>query len=134
MRLSKLNDHPRLWLWMTLFWMAVIFFLSSPYFSSNRTNNYPFPFNVRILAHIFVYFCLGFLSSGAVDLNFNWRKKATAALAFCVFYALTDEFHQHFVPGRHGRINEVLIDTMGSFLGIFFYYHVYLRLAARRKR
>ncbi len=34
-----------------------------------------------------------------------------------VFYALTDEIHQLFVPGRYGSIIDVLIDSMGALFG-----------------
>ncbi len=35
------------------------------------------------------------------------------AWVLSVLYAATDEFHQAFVPGRHGRITDVLIDAAG---------------------
>ena len=31
-----------------------------------------------------------------------------------IFYALTDEYHQHFVPGRNGTIVDVGIDGVGA--------------------
>lgn len=37
---------------------------------------------------------------------------------FCIIYALSDEIHQLFVFGRSGELKDVLIDTIGSFLGI----------------
>ena len=33
-------------------------------------------------------------------------------------YAMTDELHQHFVPGRSGEIKDVLLDTSGVITGI----------------
>ncbi len=35
-----------------------------------------------------------------------------------VMYALTDELHQTFVPGRHGSLLDVLIDGTGAGLGL----------------
>ena len=32
-------------------------------------------------------------------------------------YAVTDEIHQHFVPGRSGEITDVLIDSIGCLIG-----------------
>jgi VanZ family protein len=40
------------------------------------------------------------------------------AVAIAVAYAATDEFHQHFVEGRHGTPVDVLIDTIGITLAI----------------
>lgn len=33
-------------------------------------------------------------------------------------YAASDEFHQLFVPGRSGRLTDVLIDSAGLLAGI----------------
>lgn len=42
--------------------------------------------------------------------------------ALCLFYsflyALTDELHQRFVPGRSGELRDVFIDTSGAFTGL----------------
>ena len=35
-----------------------------------------------------------------------------------MIYAISDEIHQLFVPGRAGQVRDVLIDSAGSFLGI----------------
>jgi VanZ family protein len=32
-----------------------------------------------------------------------------------VLYAISDEYHQHFVHGRHGTPIDVLIDSIGIF-------------------
>lgn len=37
-------------------------------------------------------------------------------LAF--LYAVSDEFHQTFVPGRNGTVTDVFIDTLGAGLGL----------------
>lgn len=35
-------------------------------------------------------------------------------VAICFLYAISDEIHQYFVPGRACRVFDVLIDTSGS--------------------
>lgn len=45
--------------------------------------------------------------------NMRGEKWLLRALAITVFYACTDEFHQLFVPGRAGRITDVMIDSTG---------------------
>jgi VanZ family protein len=44
-----------------------------------------------------------------------WRalKSIPAAAAIAIAYACTDEFHQHFVHGRHASPLDVLIDATG---------------------
>jgi len=36
-------------------------------------------------------------------------------------YALTDEIHQYFVAGRACQLSDVLIDSVGVFLGVCLY-------------
>jgi VanZ family protein len=36
------------------------------------------------------------------------------ALYFTVFYGVTDEFHQSFVPGRSADFDDLLADTIGA--------------------
>lgn len=122
MILNKLENHPKLWLFLTFVWMVFIFVLSTNYFSSERTTakidtNFP----LRVLAHLFVYFVLGFLSSGSVKLNFNWKQKLLIALLFCVFYAFTDELHQYFETERRFRLIDLATDSAGALAGILFY-------------
>ena len=35
-----------------------------------------------------------------------------------IFYAVFDEIHQMFIPGRTGMIQDIGIDTLGAFFGI----------------
>ena len=39
----------------------------------------------------------------------------------CLMYAITDELHQIFVPGRVASIWDVLIDTMGAAFGVLLF-------------
>lgn len=41
------------------------------------------------------------------------------AFAIAVTYSATDEFHQHFVSGRHGTPVDVAIDAVGALLAVF---------------
>src|SRR3954468_16085167 len=49
--------------------------------------------------------------------EWSWKESA-AIIAFCSFYAATDEFHQRFVASRMPSAEDVLIDTIGAFLGL----------------
>ena len=66
-------------------------------------------------AHIFVYAVLTWLVFRALHHGHNTQKKTTILLAaiLALFYAFSDEFHQHFVPGRHGRLRDVAVDAVG---------------------
>ena len=75
-------------------------------------------FIVRKSAHFIGYMILGILASGLILQYENINKKYPLAFLICVIYAITDEIHQLFVPGRAGQVRDVLIDSAGSFLGI----------------
>lgn len=76
---------------------------------------------VRKLAHFTLYFIMGLLSFNALyNSNQKSAKKLIIfSLLICFFYAVSDEVHQIFVPGRAGMIGDVIIDTAGSLSGIF---------------
>jgi VanZ family protein len=46
------------------------------------------------------------------------RRHLWGTLAFCALYAVSDEFHQRFVPGRGATPVDVGIDLLGSTLGM----------------
>jgi VanZ family protein len=45
-------------------------------------------------------------------------KFAIFSLCLAVLYAMTDEYHQSFVPGRNSRWTDVGIDTIGGSVGL----------------
>lgn len=75
---------------------------------------------VRKMAHALVYLVLGILVSSL--LGVDDKKKVLYAVLFTFLYASFDEIHQAFVPGRSCEVRDVLIDTLGAFIGCFNYY------------
>ncbi len=79
---------------------------------------------VRKVAHFSVFCALGFCSNLCLHSKDHENGKKNRfvtnlwAGAFCLFYAMTDEFHQLFVPDRNGNFIDVLIDFSGSLIGI----------------
>ena len=75
---------------------------------------------VRKSAHFSIYTMLGILTTNFMLTieNKKMSKRAIIALIFCILYAITDEFHQKFIPGRSAELRDVLIDTSGAMLGI----------------
>lgn len=77
---------------------------------------------VRKYAHGGVYFVMGLLVINALrQSGFRGYKKIILSLVFCVFYAVSDEVHQLFVPGRGAEVTDVLIDSAGAFIAIGIY-------------
>lgn len=74
---------------------------------------------VRKGAHFGAYFILGILMlNGLRQVGSKGAKSAILSLCFCFLYAVTDEIHQLFIPGRSGQFTDVLIDTAGAAAGI----------------
>lgn len=86
----------------------------------------------RKLAHFTIYTLLGLHACGAAltfpRLPFLWRPVLSAG--FCLLYAASDELHQRFVPGRCGRLSDVLLDFAGVLTGVAL--ALLLRLLLRR--
>lgn len=83
-------------------------------------------FPVRKCAHLSLYLVLGILVISLLReyMAIN-TKLVILSLLICFLYACSDEIHQLFVPGRSGEVRDVLIDTLGSILGVSFYYLVF---------
>lgn len=76
-------------------------------------------FLIRKGAHFFAYFILGILVMNALT-NRRLMSYRHVAIAFviCVLYAISDEIHQLFIPGRSGQLIDVWIDSVGAIVGI----------------
>lgn len=80
-------------------------------------DNIEFP--VRKTAHATEYALLSILFFGALVKDAKAKKKTgLLAIGFTTIYAISDEIHQWFIPGRNCHIRDVLIDTAGAVLGI----------------
>lgn len=78
----------------------------------------------NIVYHILVYLILGVLCSRAIKKSSSGIKPVKIILytvVFGVFYGLTDELHQAFVPYRCASGFDIFIDGIGSSLGSFIY-------------
>ena len=136
---------------LVLFWMGLIFFFSHQksvqsdnlsnglidkiinvveYFKgSDFTDNqieliYKYAvFPIRKLAHFMIYLILGILIYNLLK-QYRISNILIVSILICLIYALTDEIHQLFVFGRSGELKDVLIDIIGSSVGIFINYHI----------
>lgn len=68
-------------------------------------------FIVRKLAHFGLFFIL------AISI-YLFSKSYILALSLSSLYAIFDEFHQYFVPGRSCELRDVLIDISGVVIAL----------------
>ena len=68
----------------------------------------------RKLIHFAEYALLCFLCWRALAPSTNPRRAVLLAFVIASAYAVTDEYHQTFVDGRHGTPVDWLIDSAGA--------------------
>jgi VanZ family protein len=98
------------WWWgAVVAWAALIFALSS--IPDLGTGLGGWDVALRKVAHAGEFAVLGFLLFRALG-------RERPALALGIAYAVSDEVHQHFVPGRIGSPLDVLLDAVGVVVGV----------------
>jgi VanZ family protein len=108
--IRSLTDKQQAWWWGAVAaWAALIFALSS--IPDLGTGLGGWDYVLRKAAHGAEFAVLGFLLVRALGRE-RW------ALALGIAYAVTDEVHQSFVPGRLGSPFDVLIDAIGVAVGV----------------
>ena len=76
-------------------------------------------FLLRKVAHFTEYFILSFIFYRAMIVSGSRIKKSIIVTSiFCFLYAVSDEIHQLFVPGRVFAVRDIIIDTSGALLGM----------------
>src|SRR5437762_1615490 len=121
-----------------IFWAALIFIGSGSVLSAERTSvllqfvKWLFPpaspeslawfhFLVRKAGHLTEYAILATLAARAFRnsshqfIRLHWFK---LSLLLAMIYALSDEFHQSFVPSRTASIYDSLIDSVGALIAL----------------
>ncbi len=109
---DNLRSRVNRWL-PVLLWMGFIFFLSS----QSHLPCYPSPFIdlfFKKAAHLLEYVVLAILLHRAMGDEGGWQ-----ALLIGGLYALSDEFHQSFVPGRTAELLDLAFDILGVVLGFY---------------
>lgn len=84
---------------------------------------------VRKAAHMTEYAVLGVLVLCFL-LGYEGLQKKPYLLSHIIasIYAISDEVHQLFVPGRSGRFGDVCIDAIGAALGLLLVYVIRKKL------
>jgi VanZ family protein len=136
----------------TVLWMGLIFSLSTASFSSAQTE--PFITSlyshvmplfaalsietadllIRKLAHLSEYFIFGIMVSHALRKRSGLTtvNQISLAIPLGIIYAISDEWHQSFVPSRTASTMDVLLDTLGFICGSFSFYTSVLIRQARK--
>ena len=106
-----------------VFWMAVIFgFSSMPTVKTDMV--YWWDFVIKKTAHLVEYFVLTILLYRGLlyyeGKGFSKKKILIVCVIFIFLYGASDEIHQSFTPGREARFRDVVVDTAGSLIGLWY--------------
>ncbi len=72
--------------------------------------------------HFIEYAILAFLLFRALHASFPSNSRTLAfTILFTMIFALSDEIHQLFVPGRAFQVADLLIDLLGVLCGVYLY-------------
>ncbi len=102
---------------LVIAYAAFIFFMSSlPHPLPESVQKY---FSDWIL-HGVEYGVFGFLLVRALQSSFEKQSRSfllITALILGIFYGISDEWHQSFIPSRDSSVRDVAVDGLGVFLG-----------------
>lgn len=75
-------------------------------------------FFIRKFAHFISFFVMGYCWQYALLPKAKYKQSTfLVTLLICFSYAVCDEFHQSLTPNRTPLVQDVLLDTFGSFFG-----------------
>lgn len=118
----------RVWRWFAVvLWMGLIFCVSAqpdlPHHSVEALD-----VTFKKLGHLAEYGILAGMVFWALvqDGESIHTRAILGAFAFAAMYALSDELHQRFVPGRDSRALDVALDMVGAGLALLAVSRVFL--------
>ncbi len=75
--------------------------------------------------HFVIFFLLGFFLLAAIKGNKKIKVKHLILVFICsLIYAVFDEIHQSFVPGRDASIRDILTDAAGITFSLLIYSYI----------
>lgn len=106
------------WL-LVILWMGVIFYFSSlPDLKSTLPSSWDLIF--RKIAHISEYFVLTYFFIRAfLGHKIGKNNALILSVVLAIIYSISDEYHQTLIVGRSGRMEDVLIDSVGVFIMVW---------------
>jgi len=105
------------WKWIPALLMMGIIFWFSAHASADLPNFDWADAIVKKSGHVIGYALLAFSYWYALGMD---KKKRWLAWLLAILYALTDEYHQSYVSGRHPSIWDVIIfDDLGALLSLW---------------
>lgn len=105
---------------ITIILFSVIFYISGLSFAASGKGE-PAVIPLAEIYHISIFFLLAiFLFISCLERK--WKpKKIILSILLVVVYAILDEIHQYFVPGRFCSLNDFFLDFTGIIFAVLIY-------------
>ena len=119
-------------------WLAILLFILISiqifWISSLSQKTISIPSQTFPLKSIIYHFCIFFLFAFFLLASLKGKKELTKKMLILVLiislsYAVLDEIHQYFVPGRYSSMGDIIIDSLGIFISIFIYFKTSKKLS-----
>ncbi len=112
--------------WLTLTSWSLSLLYMATIFSLSAQSDLSLPYSVSggdFLLHMLEYGILGLLFSWALVNSGMKRRLVFYVFLIGLFYGVTDELHQYFVPRRTASLLDLTADSLGSLLGSYLFFH-----------
>lgn len=116
--LPYLEKHKTLAIILTILIAAEIFYFSS---LSSVPGTPGKAINISVIYHFTVFFLFTIFLTTSIKNKKLPKKQIILILGISLIYAISDELHQLFVPGRFTSIKDIIVDLIGSIIAILIY-------------
>jgi VanZ family protein len=121
--INLLEKHRIVSLILTILAATEIFFFSEIVSAPGKKGIIPF----SIIYHFVIFFLFSFFLCMTIKGNRKIKvKDILIVLLVSLIYAISDEIHQSFIPGRDASIKDILTDLTGSITSMIIV-HLYSR-------
>lgn len=130
----------QMWFGGVIRWGPALALMGTIFWFSNQSQLFVFPESwldlvAKKLAHATGYFLLALAYRWGLECQGpGGRRRALLAWGLAVLYALSDEWHQTFVPGRNGNLLDVAVDSLGATAALFAWPLLVTRLGLSPRR
>jgi VanZ family protein len=105
-----------------VFYIIITFIIAAIIFLVSNISSFPviekIGIDVSLLYHFGVFFMFTFFLTLSITGKKLDSKTIAIILLISLAYALSDEFHQLFIPGRFCDVKDALTDFAGSFFSV----------------
>ncbi len=89
---------------------------------------------LSMIYHFCAFFLFAFFLSASLNKKEFTKNNLRVVIIISILYAILDEVHQAFVPGRASTLRDVIIDMIGIFVATFIYVKTSKKLILKKEK